>query len=69
MNGMNGVLYILGLVFLAITMFQGAATGKIHLQRSKRYRTIPTRGRVLCLLIGSVCSTAAIFLTVRFFSK
>lgn len=69
MNEMNGVIYTLGLVFLAIAMFQGAATGKIHRARSKRYWTIPAWGRLLCLLIGSVCTAAVILVTVRYFSK
>jgi hypothetical protein len=66
---MNGMIYTLWLVFLAIGMFQSAATGKIRQVRSKRYWTIPTCGRLLCLLIGGGCAAAAVFVTAHFFSK
>jgi hypothetical protein len=65
---MNGVLYTLWLVFLAIAMFQGAATGKIRHARSRKYWTIPSWGRVVCLVLGVISSGAAIFITVRYFS-
>ena len=66
---MKGVLYTLWLVFLAIAMFQGAATGRIHQARSKRYWTVPSWGRLVCLALGLASSGAAIFITVRYFSK
>jgi hypothetical protein len=67
---MNGLVYTLWLVFIAIGSFLTAATGRWRSGRgSKRYWTIPTWGRLLFLLIGSVCTAAAIFVTVRFFSK
>jgi len=65
---MNGVLYTLSLVFLAIAMFQGAATGKIGRARSKKYWTISSWGRVVCLVLGVISSGGAIFITVRYFS-
>ena len=65
---MSGVLYTLWLVFLAITMFQGAAIGRIHQARSTKYWTVPSWGRVVCLVLGVISSGAAIFITVRFFS-
>jgi hypothetical protein len=68
MSGMNGVVYTLWLVFLAIAMFQGAATGKIGQVRSKKYWTIPSWGRVVCVVLGVISSGAAIFITVRYFS-
>jgi len=66
---MNGVLYTLWLVFLAIAMIQAAATGKIGRARSKRYWTIPSWGRLVCLALGVASSGSAIFITARFFSK
>jgi hypothetical protein len=65
---MSGVVYTLWLVFLAITMFQGAATGRIHQARSKKYWTVPSWGRVVCLVLGVISSGAAVFLIVRYFS-
>jgi len=65
---MNSVIYTLWLVFLAITMFQGAATGKIHQARSKKYWPVPSWGRVICLVLRVISGGAAIFMTVRYFS-
>ena len=62
------MLYTLWLVFLAIFMFQGAATGKIHQARSRKYWTIPAWGRVVCLVLGVISGGAAIFITARYFS-
>jgi hypothetical protein len=68
--GMNGLIYTMWLVFIGIGSFQAAASGRLRSGRgSKRYWTIPTWGRVLCLLVGSACTAAAIFVTARFFSK
>jgi hypothetical protein len=65
---MSGMLSTLWLVFLAITMFQGAATGRIHQARSRKYWTLPPWGRVLCLVLGVISSGAAAFITARYFS-
>jgi hypothetical protein len=65
---MTGVLYTLWLVFLAVTMFQGAATGRIHQARSKKYWAVPPWGRVVCLVLGVISSGVAVFIAVRYFS-
>lgn len=71
---MNGrVLYPIWLVFLAIGMFQGAATGKIRYGGRGGHSywkcwTIPSWGRVVCLFLGVISSGAAIFITIRYFS-
>jgi len=70
MNAMNGVLYTLWLVFIAIGGFQIAVTGRWRSGRwSKRYWTVPTWDRLLGLLIGIVSTAVAIFVTARFFSR
>jgi hypothetical protein len=71
---MNGVvLYPIWLVFLAIMMFQGAATGKIPYggrggHRNRKAWTLPSWVRFACLFLGIIASGTAIFLTVRYFS-
>jgi hypothetical protein len=65
---MDGLLYTLWFVFLAVSMFQGAATGKIRHGRGKSYWSIPFWGRVICLILGLISTGIVIFTTVRYFS-
>jgi hypothetical protein len=66
---MNGVIYTIWAVVIAIGSFRTAATGRWRKGRSKRYWTIPMWCRLVFLFIGIISTAAAIFAAARYFSR
>jgi len=63
----DAIFYVIGLVFIAIYLFQGAVTGNLRKgRRSSRVWKLPAWGQLMCFLGGVAFSTAAVMLFLHF---
>jgi len=59
----DAIFYVIGLVFIAIYLFQGAVTGNLRNgRRRSRAWKLPAWGQLVCLLGGVAFSAAAVML-------
>ena len=66
----NRLIFTLWLLFSAIYLLQGAATGRLSkAARSKKYWVLSRRGRLLCLLVGVTCIVGTVIAFLSIFPR
>jgi hypothetical protein len=66
----NRLLFTFWLLFAAIYFLQGAATGKLYkAARSRQYWVLSSRGRFLCLLVGSISAVGTVITFLSIFPR